>query len=305
VQGPPAGVAPPRVTITNTASAALKAAARAGELQVVWQDCRKWPGVSGECASSIHYIGVDATAALNGTCGCVARERVFGLRNEKDDPAGSVVYYGNPAVEVNKNNDVVVVYNRSGFQVPFEARYSAYIHGETDIRPSAVLKSGTFPALNGAKMDTAGVSVDPFNDTGVWMINGYSYPSGPGSSFYAFAFGKVFGGVFPDITVDNLSAALFNATVKLQVHVANHGDGAAARSAGLAYLRHPGRGRVLLGKLSVPALRPAGSHSFVRSFRLPPGASRRGNTIEVVVRGRGREYGTANNTLRSALVVRR
>ena len=46
-----------------------------------------------------------------------------------------MIGYGNPAVEVNKHSDAVVVYNRvGGVDTWPEARYSAYMSGESDIR---------------------------------------------------------------------------------------------------------------------------------------------------------------------------
>jgi hypothetical protein len=57
-----------------------------------------------------------------------------------------VIGYGVPAVEVNKHSDAVVVYNRIGGVDTFpEARYSAYMSGEPDIRPSALLQAGARP----------------------------------------------------------------------------------------------------------------------------------------------------------------
>ena len=70
------------------------------------------------------------------------------LRNGADDATNAVVYYGNPAVEVNQSGTMAVVYTRSGETVFPEARYSVYFASEPDLRPSAILHAGSFPFGN-------------------------------------------------------------------------------------------------------------------------------------------------------------
>jgi hypothetical protein len=55
------------------------------------------------------------------------------------------MYYGWPAVEVNRDGDMAIVYSRTGTTIYPEMRYSMYYNNEPDIRPSRLIKNGESP----------------------------------------------------------------------------------------------------------------------------------------------------------------
>lgn len=111
------------------------------------------------------------------------RNVVVGGR-EPDDAPGDLVDYQMPAMDVNANGDVVVVYSRRGYQTrrPLapEVRYSILYHGETKARPGVLLRSGSWsgvPDINDnpkAGIDFAYAQVDPTDDLTVWVTHAYS-----------------------------------------------------------------------------------------------------------------------------------
>jgi hypothetical protein len=90
------------------------------------------------------------------------------------------VYYAWAAVEINKNHDMVVVYARSGQTLYPEVRFSLYEDTGPDIRPSRLLKAGEATYVRGSDAsplawgDTAGASVDPSDDTAIWIAQQYA-----------------------------------------------------------------------------------------------------------------------------------
>ncbi|MGH8094010.1 MAG: hypothetical protein ACREIF_11140 [Chthoniobacterales bacterium] len=104
-------------------------------------------------------------------------------------PDGS---YEIPAIEVNKDNDMAVVYDRAepGGGVPFfsgapASYYSIFLHDETGHRSGVLHKADCTPIINPltegcwlpspdlAHLDVAGIAVDPSDDTKFWMSHGY------------------------------------------------------------------------------------------------------------------------------------
>lgn len=121
-------------------------------------------------------------------------EKAFGISGPGDKP-GDMVNYDLPALTVNKNEDMVIVYNRStgfGSTVLPEVRFSVFYHNESQPRPSAVLKRGDFQPKdkkgNDDTIDLATAVVDPSDDLTVWMAHEYGDKA---SSAYKTIIGRV------------------------------------------------------------------------------------------------------------------
>ena len=108
--------------------------------------------------------------------------RIFGGNNPLEDPPETRLSYGWPAMEVNKNGDMAIVYTRTGTTRYPEMRYSAYLAAESDIRPSRLVKIGEAPYDQTLPTkpqivfwgDLAGASVDPADDTAIWLAHQYA-----------------------------------------------------------------------------------------------------------------------------------
>ena len=224
---------PQKITYWNVVYNVVKATQTNGMLTLAFTDCRNWNVVPKGCVSSIHLISANVNLFPNF---CLKqKDRVFGLRSALDDDPTDVVAYAIPGVTMNKDGDIAVVYNRTSPKMYDEARYSTWLHGEPDIRPSAVLQAGLAP-IGCVKVnpcdgqytfDTAGIGLDPFDQTGVWMA--HMYAIGGGTSF---AVGKVFGRQYPGLMVANVVPAPTTIhagqTMTITYDLANYGDAAAA-----------------------------------------------------------------------------
>ncbi len=251
------------VNYANLTNAPIKAQQIAGILSTTWNDCRNWTPSQAACSPSVHLF----TAQVNFFPFVFSQiDRVFGLRNVLDDAPTDVVGYGMPGVTMNQNKDIAVVYSRSSPLLFPEVRYSTWLHGEPDIRPSAILRvgDGPFPCSLGPKCgapmtyDTAGIALDPFDQTGVWMAHIYATATGaPGLTV-----GKVFGAVHPGLMVSAISftPTTVQAGSQLQVTytVSNYGDGA-ANPAHADIILEPlssGGPAILLGTDPLPVMGP-------------------------------------------------
>ncbi|MEO7241777.1 MAG: hypothetical protein ABIW85_02610 [Variovorax sp.] len=276
---------PVRIAISNLRSASMHAVARGRKLFTVFQDCRKWTADQSECSGALRLVGVDFVRVLGNPTVSTPPfvDRRFGRRNVLDDPKDALVWYGSPAVEVNGDGDVIVVYNRGGTKHFLEASYTALIHGERDIRPSSRLRIGesvltdsTDPTKDPCcHMDTGGIAADPGDDKGIWMLQAYAGDAGS----VAFALGKVFGTQRVDLSVwtgkgirlppGGLSTA---GKTKVTVRVENGGDA--------GYPGDPkGQGR---GTVSLKLVQP-GAHVRVAKFEIPKLDAGAGADVEVAV----------------------
>jgi hypothetical protein len=197
---PPSVVLPFPLMMANTGNDVMKAVFRDGKLYSTFQDCKIWPGAS-QCLTSIRVVRVDVTNP-----GVPEIDRTFGQRSALDPAKVDLVSYGTPAVEVNKNGDIALVYIRSSAQVFPEARYSVYYAKAPDISPSRALHIGqasvggdSMPCIrvkgfaNCSKpvgnLDVGGISVDGGDDEGIWMAHSYVDSSGN----YKTTVGRIFG----------------------------------------------------------------------------------------------------------------
>jgi hypothetical protein len=294
-----ASPAPQQMKIDNLATIALRASTNAGDIFTTWQDCKVW--IAGQpCDPSIRLTKIDASAALGGGAAFPLIDRTFGLRNYKD-PEGTVDSYGDPGVDVTPAGDAVVDYERGGPGTFFESRYSAFMHNEPDIRPSAVLHAGDSTIAVGGNpppnpiynFDNAGIARDPV-DGGIWMYHDFASGGNPAS-----AVGEVFGSPhydlsllagIPLVVVQQAGAASF----KVAGGVADVGDARTPSVVGrVDYIGR--RIRKSLGTFRLQAIAPGHSRRFVlrvtSRLRIPPGPC----VIRVVVPGSPREFSTADN----------
>jgi hypothetical protein len=127
--------------------------------------------------------------------------RTFGANNPLEDSSKTRMYYGWPAVEVSKNGDMAIVYTRTGDLIYPQMRYTAYLAAENDVRPSRLVKDGeaSYDGQGGSSVlawgDIAGASVDPSDDTTIWIAHQYPTASAANSTNGNFDvwIAKVFG----------------------------------------------------------------------------------------------------------------
>jgi PASTA domain-containing protein len=174
-----------RIQMDNLGSDVLKAVFRSDRLYLVTHDGVDWFS-DGRVLSSVRLIRLNLTnypnIPLNEASGLI--DRTFGANNVFTDQPTDHVHYGWPALEVNKFGDMVVVFARSGSTIFPEARLSTRFASEADIRPSRLLKPGEvpfgldYPETTGINQlrwgDTAGASVDPADDTAIWVTQAYA-----------------------------------------------------------------------------------------------------------------------------------
>jgi hypothetical protein len=292
----------------------LKAVYRFPYLFLCTNDARSWGGGATPFTSvrvvrlPIAFFPDIATDAASGFV-----DRTFGGASTIDDPPGAQLHYGWPAVEANKKHDAVLVYARSGPQIYPEIRYSAYLAAENDIRPSRLLKTGeaAYDYGSGALLrwgDLAGASVDPKDDTGIWITHQYAR-SAASSNNYALWVGKVFGKRYynwqlKDFTIQ-VAEVIAGGTFGFSGQLANGGDGRAGAARGAVELVSL-RARRRLGVLNLPALPAGGTVSFQRRARLPRGIAPGDYRVRVRFPYLpAAEYGDDRNTAEAFLRVRR
>jgi hypothetical protein len=106
----------------------------------------------------------------------------FGVNGPGDKPS-DVLYYEMPALEVTKNDDIIISYERRSTAVTVlnpEVRYSVLYHNESTTRPSAVLHKGEAmtddPYAYG--LDMSMDALDPSDDQTIWMVGAYATAGG-------------------------------------------------------------------------------------------------------------------------------
>lgn len=190
------------IKFTNLSNNVMKAAFRNEFLHMVTNDAHDWGGI-GKVRSSIHYIRLPVSKwpAVPEPRGSGGVDRVFGGGNVNEE-LGGLKHYGWAAVEANRNGDAMIGYARTGDQFFPEVRGSAYMAKENDIRPSYQVKAGdTFadnqnlPAANAVLPwgDTSGASVDPTDDTSIWIAQEYASTTSDNNGNYDIWVAKFFG----------------------------------------------------------------------------------------------------------------
>ena len=299
---------PVPLRVANLGASTLKAALRDDKLYVTWQDCKIFdPDVQTACSTAVRFLVLNLDEFAGGVSAGVSRDATLGQ---------ALLSYGNSAVEVNKLDDAVVVYNRSGTSNFVQARYTALFHGESGVPDGFTLKLGNFPfgtnAVPGGpesvgNLDTGGIAVDPFDDVGIWIAHAFSKKSGSQGRFDT-AIGKVFGTLYADLSLSNAYGLLIpkrltvGGEFQIAGEVSNGGDGRSRAVTGHATLV-AGRVRVGLGSFAVKPLAPGATARFRVLGRLPKTMHAGRYELEVVLPGSGKEYSAKNNVGRRAVVV--
>jgi CARDB len=297
---------PARIRITNLGQMALKAVAREQLLWLTWQDCKTWTGSNlGECASSIRLAELFGGSALNGFAAPLYFDGAIGNK---------AAYAGNPAVETNADFNSIVVYTRSGPTVVEAARYAAAIFGEPQLRNAATIELGNFPLGNNGSgastgnLDTGGAAVDPKDGLGIWLFHGISLEKDD-TGVWRFAFGKVFGKPYPDLTawggklIEIFPAApSAGGSVRISAQVSNEGDGRAGAVEAIASLVAGGES-IELARFPVPALPSGETTRLTVDTRIPKSVEPGRHRLRIGVDPSGDEYGEANNTAERELVI--
>jgi hypothetical protein len=282
---------------SNLISNIITAYWRSGELYTSFADCVRFADMSTGCADAVHIVKFQADANAVSYDGGV----IFGERNPLDEPPGTVNHYAFPGTAVNKHHDLAVTYVRSGVNLSPEARYSVWYHGEAHQRPSNVLQAGTgnqpsSGATKGYRDDTAGVAVDPFDDTAIWIAHSYANGGSVG-----WAVGKVFGTVHFDLSLENIGVlqevVAVGGTARASFLTVNRGDGAAPAARVEVTLVDAKAGARRVAAARVEALAPAGAAASDVSFtvprELPPGPYR--VCVALAPEGGERQYSDDND----------
>jgi hypothetical protein len=256
--------------IKMTRSNALKAVFRNGLLHVVTNDAFVAQNFS---LTEVRYIRmlVNNYPLISTNANAKFVSSRFGFEGSE-----FMAYSAWPAVEVNKDGNAAIVYARSSPTLFPEVRFSTYFANEPDIRPNRLLKAGEaqfdiFPETPSplAWGETAGASVDPKDDIGIWMAHQYAKLP-VGNNNYAIWVGKVFGKQYFDLLFGSLTAELTPGQVVAKGQVHNGGD-AIAPPAEVSLSLTTGSGRSIpLGKLTQGALQPGQSSDFDVTLPLPP-----------------------------------
>ncbi len=268
------------VTYSNLGVSPVTATQIGGVLSVAWDDGRNWGPSPGVASPSIHMFTANVSGFPFGVF--ALKDRVFGLRSVLDDDPADIVGYGLPGIAANKDGDTAVVYSRTDLKVYLEARYSTWLHNEPDIRPSRILQAGSAGTTCGNpcrpfRWDTAGIALDPFDQTGIWMAHGYVANNDPNSAQRRIAVGKVFGSQHPGLLLFDLATTVPSATggAPLQVgyNIANGGDGTADAPYVEVSLMPTATtaSPIMLGTDALPLMRPGETLTRTATMRIPDG----------------------------------
>lgn len=257
------------------------------------------------CLGAIRLVRLNPSLAGINPFALVSIDRTFGKRHKNDVP-GVYGHYGWPSVQVNKYGDIVIGYMRTGRHLFVEARSSVWLANESDISPSTLLQLGEYPVGSGVLHHSSGISVDPFDDTAVWVSQFYGYRD-PSQSLGQFRMvvGKISGTLNPDAFVK--SVELEKTTLgpgeatRLFLTVGNQGDGSAEGvHAAILLSRAPriSEDDLVLGSVEFPSIPSGGEGSAEVDLTLPRNLDGGPFHVGVVLDPDGelREYDEDNNT---------
>jgi hypothetical protein len=313
VNAPQAG-SPDIIRMNRLGTSVLKADYRNGWLHLVTNDAKNWFGDG--MLSSIRLVRMDVTGyPFIPTSGGFIN-RVVGQNDGIDDPSDAHIHYAWPAVAVNASGHMVTVFSRSGAGLFPEARYSAYFSNESDMRASRVLKAGeapyAIPGLSGLLPwgETAGASVDPYDDKAVWMTHQYSSADPGALGNHDLWVGKVLGGQVIDIFVQAIRESDPpeggpGMPVDIVYQLRNEGDGLAESIPVEVFLVGEDGRRVLLSATEQKGLEP-GTETLVRETVVIPRDTAPGHyQIRIVAdpANRNPEYSEDNNAADVPLLV--
>jgi hypothetical protein len=277
---------------------------RNASIYVTFDECSSF--TSSTCLrSALRFVRIGVNALVKGPGGITQLlvDKPFDVTYE--DPQGAWQVF--PALEVNKDDSAAFVFQRSGAGVSDpEARYSVYYKGEPQLRPSALLR-GAKAANKDGWHHYVGMAVDPYNKTGIWMIDGATAKSGK----WNFVVGKVLGKAQPNLGFEYAIAKIIGGgpgkrrRINLTLRLGNLGDGSARANKAAIYLtRRRGAGssrarkkQILLKRIRIGRLRPGRAKTIKLTLRLP--ARRRGYRylrINLDAQKKLKEYGEGDNS---------
>jgi len=241
----PSGSDSRNLRLDNVRRVIMKAVYRDDRLHLAWPECRTWSSSHEYCTTSNRLVRMDVSnfPSIPTTTASGFRDRTFGAANVLDDAPDQLSAYGNPVVEVTADHTMVSVYTRVGESGVYpEARYSVWFDGDPDLLPSNVLHEGSYPygspgdAKARGQLDYGGISVDPFDDTTIWMAHGYTVQSQSGKErgVWRLAVGRLFGQTHPDLVIDEFKFKLQGKNrniAEVRVTVRNQGDAPAGPAA--------------------------------------------------------------------------
>jgi hypothetical protein len=275
---------------------------RNSSLYMTFDECRSWN--TDRCLkTAVRYVHLDLIGLekVNGKIELLTysteADRTIGDADTEPDKAFS---FGFPAVEVNHAGDAVLSYDGTSPQVFPQARYRVWLGDEDDIRSSQVLKRGA-ATVHSHWHHYLGMSVDSFDDMGIWMINGYADTS----TNWGYAFGKVLGNGVADLAVLQSSIEQTSGGdtpgYRLSLVIQNLGDGAAPATSVRLFLARRGSPELDLKSVELASLGPGRrTKHWILNVTTPAGAVAGGYLslgIELDAKNKLRqEYDKANNT---------
>jgi hypothetical protein len=299
------------IRTTNVGTDPLRASCRKNLLSFSFNDGSDW-GRGAGIVSSNRVLAVDVSRfpLLPAAGDPGYRERLFGFNNPIEDGPNDRFSYAWPVVDMNANGDLVLVYSRAGVTRDPEIRFSTWLGGESDIRPSRLLKGGEQPyALSWVPKtdslpwaDTAGISVDPYDDTAIWIAHAYA-DSHTKDGNYSIWVGKVFGLRRPwwKVRLQLVSGPGHvgpGDPVEVLLQVENGGDGESPSSrAHVELISDPGATQRLLS-VRVPAIKPGACVTLRLVLHIPAEARGDKQEIRAVVDPHQRtpQYSRVDNT---------
>jgi hypothetical protein len=275
--------------LKNLGVSPVKAVWRAGTLYFVLSESHS---VNGTPFTSVRLVKLDVSGYPS----------IVGLTRKIKSNAG---HYSWPAVEVNKLGDVAVVHQALSPNIYPGVRYTAWLHGEPDLRESRLLKAGDSAyAPNSGKTylfaDIAGASVDFLQGkeaSGIWIAEQYAGAGGD----YDIWVAKVLGSTFADLSIAAAAkVALAGNCFAAAVPVVNRGDGASGKTDVAVALN----GAVLARQPLAP-LRPRGRRLLNVRACVPPGTAGGKARVELIVDAARRvvEYDEGNNAAAREITI--
>ena len=208
---PAALVDGPQKGVTNPTPPPLGMGKQIGDafLKAAWRSSKLYLSGSNTMLSGSTTLSAGRVMRINLSNFTTEIDRTFGIASQ-GDPVGSKFYYGWAGIEVNKNQDFVISTSRTNSTIFPELRISQWLHTDSDIESSTLLKSGEAPYHEGSVClpnspgwtwecwgELTGESVDPSDDTGIWVTQEYPVvvPRGFDSNYanYSMWVGEVFG----------------------------------------------------------------------------------------------------------------
>lgn len=232
----------------------------------------------------VHFGRLNTTNFVTSSSVSIERDRIFGCQSSGET---DTFEYAWGAVGVNAAGDAALVYNRSNAAHFAELRASAFYAADSDISPSTLMKAGEATYFEPGQpvpgtvawADLSGASVDPSDNTAVWLAG--CYPKTPPSpqtipNFQIWV-GKLFGSQRADLAPIALVPSSYDpsrgTSYTFNLLNENQGDGANASATSRVYLSTDNvisTSDTLLTTITTPAMAGgAAAWNFSVPFTIP------------------------------------